>query len=75
MKYKQLNYCKLHSMGGGAGGAGGYNPPPPSFSQIFAKSPFFAWNFSIFLCLQPPHVQVSPPHFQIHSAVYAQANE
>ena len=31
----------------------------PSFCQIFAKSPFFA-SILAFLCLQPPHVPVSP---------------
>ena len=52
-------------MGGGARGA---VAPPPSFCQIFAKSPFFASNFSISMPTAPSRSS-QPPHFQIHSAV------
>ena len=50
------------------GGLGGCSPP--SFCQIFAKSPFFASNFSISMPTAPSRSS-QPPHFQIHSAVYA----
>ena len=54
-------------MGGGAGGLRGLWPL--SFCQIFAKSPFFASNFSISMPTAPSRSS-QPPHFQIHSAVY-----
>ena len=43
----------------GGGGRGAVAPPPPSFCQIMAKSPFLP-QILAFLCLQPPHVPVSP---------------
>ena len=54
----------ISAMGGGAGGG-----QPPSFCQIFAKSPFFASNFSISMPTAPSRSS-QPPHFQIHSAIY-----
>ena len=54
---KEKGMClKDKYMGGGAVGA---SPPPPSFCQICAKSPFLP-HILAFLCLQPPHVPVSP---------------
>ena len=58
-------------MGSRAGGGGG--AAVPSFCQIFGKSPFFASNFSISMPAAPSHSS-QPPHFQIHSAVYAHLN-
>ena len=56
-------------MGGGARGAGGGEGGcSPSFCQIFAKSPFFASNFSISMPTAPSRSS-QPPHIQIHSAV------
>ena len=64
----------------GGGGGAGVLPPhgrrsrggcsPPSFCQILAKSPFLASNFSISMPTAPSRSS-QPPHFQIHSAVYA----
>ena len=48
-------------------GCGGCSPPP-SFCQIFAKSPFFVSNFSISMPSAPSRSS-QPPHFQIHAAV------
>ena len=56
------------SWGGGAGGLGGLQTP--SFCQIFAKSPFFASNFSISMSTASSRSS-QPLRFQIHSAVYA----
>ena len=46
------------SRGGGWGGCSS-----PSFCQIFAKSSFLS-QILAFLCLQPPHVPVSPRTFK-----------
>ena len=46
-------------IGGAAGGLGGYSPPPqfmPNFCKIFLFLP----QILAFLCLQPPHIPVSP---------------
>ena len=54
---KEKGMClKDNYMGGGAMGAGGV---APSFCQVCAKSPFLP-QILAFLCLQPPHVPVSP---------------
>ena len=54
---KEKEMClKDKYMGGRAVGAGGL---APSFCQICAKSPFLP-QILAFLCLQPPHVPVSP---------------
>ena len=55
---KEKGMClKDKYMGGGAVGAGGL--APPSFCQICTKSPFLP-QILAFLCLQPPHIPVSP---------------
>ena len=56
---KEKGMClKDKYMGGGAMGAG-WTSPPPKFCQICAKFPFLPQILG-FLCLQPPHVPVSP---------------
>ena len=57
-------------MGSRAGGGG---LQPPSLCQIFGKSFFFASNFSISMPTAPSSSS-QPPHFQIHSAIYAPRN-
>ena len=57
-------------MGSRAGGEGGCSP---QFLPNFWKISLFLPQILAFLCLQPPHVPVSP-HFQIHSAIYAHLN-
>ena len=52
------------SPGGGAA---------PQFLANFGKSPFFASNFSISMPTAPSRSS-QPPHFQIHSTVYAHLN-
>ena len=53
------------------GGLGGCSPPV--FAKFSQNLPFLP-QILAFLCLQPPHVPVSPPHFQIHSAIYVTAS-
>ena len=63
---KEMSFCFLVSSWAAEPGGG---CSPPSFCQIFAKSPFFASNFSISMPAAPSSSS-QPPHFQIHSAVY-----
>ena len=59
--------------GGSRAGGGGGGLQPPSFCQIFRKSPFFASNLSISMPTAPARSS-QPPHFQIYSAIYAHLN-
>ena len=49
-------------MGGGAGGGGG-GCSPPVFAKFLQNLPFLPQALA-FLCLQPPHVPVSPCTFK-----------
>ena len=56
--------------GGGGGGGGAVAVAPSVLAKFLQNLPFLP-QIVAFLCLQPPHVPVSPgPHFQIHSAVH-----
>ena len=50
-------------MGGGARGAGGGAVAPPVFAKFLQNLPFLP-QILAFLCLQHPHVPVSPSTFK-----------
>ena len=59
-------------MGSRAWGRGG-RLQPPVFAKFLENLPFLP-QILAFLCLQPPSHSSQPPHFQIHSTVYAHLN-